>query len=130
MIEQSEMDKQEDRVLNEQLKGRCCSQIIMELALEDLGKENEELVDAMAGFCMGMGKGEICGALAAAVAALHVADTEKATESWQDEFMDWFNGRFGAYDCHDIIHNDPELRMQTCPNLVLETWLKLRTYIG
>jgi hypothetical protein len=102
----------------------------MELALQDLGKESMELMDAMTGFCGGMGRGKICGSLAAAVAALHVSNNQKATDEWQDEFMDWFLERFGGYDCHDIIGEDQTKKELICPELILETWLKLRTYIG
>jgi C_GCAxxG_C_C family probable redox protein len=123
------MDQQE-RLLNEYLKGRCCSQAIMELALQDLGKESEELMEAITAFCGGMGRGKICGALAAAVAALHVSNSQKATEKWQDEFMDWFLDKFGGYDCHDIIGDDYAKKEQACPGLILETWYRLRIYIG
>jgi len=43
-------------------KGYCCSQILMLLALEIQGRENPELVRAMAGLCMGTANsGGICG---------------------------------------------------------------------
>jgi hypothetical protein len=118
-----------ERINNEKAKGACCGRAIMSLSLEDLGKENADLSAAMAGFCAGMGRGEICGSLAGAIAALHVCDTQRATLSWQDEFMDWFHARFGAYDCRDIIADDKALRNEFCPKLILETYLQLRTYI-
>jgi hypothetical protein len=123
------MDEQQ-RLIIEQTKGRCCSQAIMALALEDLGKENEDLITAMAGFCGGMGRGRICGSLVAAIAALHVCDTENASKLWQTEIMDWFFEKFGAYDCFDIIGNDPMRRNKVCPSLILATYLKLREYIA
>jgi hypothetical protein len=125
-----EPDKHAERVYGKLLRGSCCSQTIMSLALEDLGKENEELVASMAGFCGGMGRGEICGSLAAAVAALHVCDTKEASAAWQDELMDWFRERFGACDCRDIVGDDKALRATLCPRLTLETYLELRRYIA
>jgi C_GCAxxG_C_C family probable redox protein len=119
-----------ERIQNEKAKGHCCSETIMSLSLKELGKENEDLMAAMTGFCAGMGRGSICGALAGAIAALHVCDTHKATSLWQDEFMDWFHAQFGAYDCRDITACDKERRDEICLKLVLETYLRLRVYIS
>lgn len=118
-----------ERLLNAKIHRKCCSQIIMTLCLEDLEIENEELITAMTAFCDGMGEGKICGSLAAAIAALHVADTKKATDSWQDEFMDWFYDRFGDYDCFGIIEDDERKKISFCPIIVEETYMKLREYI-
>ena len=118
-----------ERLFNSKIQGKCCSQIIMALCLEDLGKENEDLISAMTAFCDGMGEGKICGSLAAAVAALHVADTKKATESWQDEFMDWFYDTFGDYDCYGIIEDEEIKKISLCPKIIEDTYMKLREYI-
>ncbi|MDR2610743.1 MAG: C-GCAxxG-C-C family protein [Clostridiales Family XIII bacterium] len=122
-------NEQTERICKEKMKGHCCSQAIMSLSLEDLGKENEDLIVAMTGFCSGMGRGEICGSLAGAIAALHVCDTQKATSVWQDEFMDWFCERFGAYDCRDITAGDKERQNGLCLKLILETYFHLQNYI-
>jgi hypothetical protein len=118
-----------DRIFENSLKGYCCSQVIIALCLEDLGKENEDLIDSMAAFCNGMGKGKICGTLAAAIAALHVADPVLAGESAQEEMMDWFEERFGGFDCCELIGDDPHKRLERCPKIILETYAKLREYI-
>jgi hypothetical protein len=118
-----------ERLINANLKGLCCSQTIMSLCLEDIGKENEDLVKAMAAFCDGMGEGRICGTLAAAVAVLYVIDEQAATEYRQEELMSWFLERYGGYDCQDIIHNDPVKRVKMCPMIVLETYVRVREYI-
>ena len=119
----------EERIFECKLKSYCCSQTILSLCLEDMGKENEDLVTAMAAFCGGMGRGKICGTLAAAIAALHVKNPDAAKLSWQDEYMDWFEDRFGGYDCYEIIQDDPVKRIELCPRLVLESYLKLREFI-
>lgn len=118
-----------ERLINANLKGLCCSQTIMSLCLEDIGKGNEDLIKAMAAFCNGMGEGSICGTLAAAVAALYVIDGQAAEEYRQEELMSWFLERYGGYDCQDIIHNDPVKRIEMCPIIVLETYVRLREYI-
>jgi hypothetical protein len=97
----------------------------MALCTEDLGRENEDLIDAMAAFCNGMGHGKICGTLASAVAALYVANASAAQNYMQDELMDWFNDQYGGYDCFDIIRDDPVMCLNLCPVIVEETYTKL-----
>lgn len=118
-----------ERIHSNMLKGYCCSKTIMSLCLEDMGKVNEDLIVAMTAFCEGMGEGKICGSLAAAIAALHVADTKTATESWQDEFMDWFYDRYGDYDCEGIVGDNSIKKISLCPVIIEETYLKLKEYI-
>ena len=54
-----------EEILDLKLKGYCCSQMIMEMGLRRLEKENEDLVSAMAGLCDGMWSGRVCGILSA-----------------------------------------------------------------
>jgi hypothetical protein len=115
-----------ERLFESKLKGHCCSQTIMALCIEDLGKENMDLITAMAAFCNGMGHGKICGTLAAAVAALYVANAAAAQDHLQDDLMDWFSDRYGGYDCFDIIHDDALKRAELCPIIVKETYQQLR----
>jgi len=52
-------------------RGYCCSQILVLLALEGLGRSNRGLVRAMHGLCHGMGhSGEVCGVLSGGVCLL------------------------------------------------------------
>jgi C_GCAxxG_C_C family probable redox protein len=123
-------DKHAERVSDKLLRGYCCSETIMSLALEDLGKENDDLLAAMAGFCGGMGHGEVCGALAAAVAALYVCDAKEAANAWRDEFITWFQERFGALGCRALIGDDKRKQETLCPRLTTETYRQLRNYIA
>jgi hypothetical protein len=117
------------RDFERELKDRCCSQTVASLCLEDMNKENEELITSMVAFCNDMGRGKICGALAAAVAVLNVVDPNATINEAQTGFMDWFEDQFGGYDCNEIIGEDPLLKQDVCPRIVLETYLKLRGYI-
>jgi hypothetical protein len=119
---------EQERLFEQQMKGYCCSQAIMALALEDMDMDNEDIVAASAAFCGGMRRGKICGSLAAAAMALHLRDPERAAE-WQAEFMEWFEGEYGSCDCDGIIGGDPVRRAQTCPSLILGTYMRLREYI-
>ena len=56
-----------DEMLGYKLKGYCCSQIVADMALKRMGKENQDLVDAVAGLCFGLNDGRNCGALSAAM---------------------------------------------------------------
>ncbi|MDR3224738.1 MAG: C-GCAxxG-C-C family protein [Clostridiales Family XIII bacterium] len=115
----------EERVQTALMSGLCCSKTIAKLCLEDLGKENDDLIESMEAFCSGMGEGRICGTLAAAAAMLYVADPADGKRQQQD-LMDWFYDRFGALDCEELVHGDPFKKIDFCPGCVTETYIKLR----
>ncbi|MDR3294654.1 MAG: C-GCAxxG-C-C family protein [Clostridiales Family XIII bacterium] len=115
-----------ERLFEMKLKGYCCSRTIMALGLEDLGKENEDLIAAMGGFCNGMENGKLCGTLAAAVALLFLVDARAADLELRAALMDWFYDQFGGYDCDEIINGDPTKKVTFCPGMVAETYRKLQ----
>jgi hypothetical protein len=51
------------RVMDFEMKGYQCGQILMAMAFEAQGKQNPDLVRAMSGLLGGMGCGKTCGAL-------------------------------------------------------------------
>ena len=116
-----------ERVLMEKLRGRCCSESIMAMFLEDTGRENEELVKAMGAFCGGMREGLVCGALAAAISVIFTAaeSYEQARDELRREMMSWFLNRYGSYSCADIIDGDETRKITYCPIIVEETYCKL-----
>lgn len=100
-------------------KGYCCSQILAILVLETQGRENPDLVRAMAGLCMGAeNSGGVCGVFtgAACVLALYGAkgaDSEQAADKlplMYAELSEWFEqsacASFGGTSCKDIIGED------------------------
>lgn len=118
--------------------GYCCSQIIMKLALRELGQENPELVRAMAGLCFGAGSTEGgCGILTAAVSALSLS---LGTAELPDprlplllsELADWFNARtegaYGGTSCAAILEASPNKR--ACAELLVATTEKLRALLA
>ncbi|NLD19651.1 MAG: C_GCAxxG_C_C family protein [Clostridiales bacterium] len=107
------------------MKGYCCSQIIMEMGLGKLGKENHELVEAMAGLCDGVKCGKICGVFSAAICLLYLADGKEAEKGLIHEFTDWFEESFGALDCEDLIGQDTMKKTQLCPMIVESSLVKL-----
>ena len=51
--------------------GYCCTQIMVKMALDEEEKENEDLLRAINGLCMGIGRTQkICGVLTGGVAIL------------------------------------------------------------
>ena len=119
-----------DRVIENKLRGYCCSESIMSMALEDMGREPgayECLVKAMGAYCGGLHEGLACGALCAAKAALFLAEDDYPTKKEQlgPELMRWFKDRFGNWDCAALLEGDMERKQTMCPGLIAETYNKL-----
>lgn len=56
------------------LQGYCCSQMVMEMGLRALGKQNEDLIEAISALCGDVDCEKPCGVLTAAQCLLHLAD--------------------------------------------------------
>ncbi len=100
------------------LKGYCCSQIVTDIGLKAMDKENPDMVEASAGLCFGLNCGKLCGALSAAVQILFLHDPEEATMSSAQHLTDWFEETCGSTECEDILEGDPINKIEKCPNIV------------
>ena len=123
------------RIHEENLKGHCCSEIIMNMALVDMGRGEEERRDAvwaMGAFCNGLHEGLVCGTLCAAKAALSIAeeDYDIAHEDFGPELMAWFKDRFGTWSCAELLAGDESRRLTFCPVIVEETYHKLYSMLS
>ncbi|WP_147820874.1 DVU_1555 family C-GCAxxG-C-C protein [Salidesulfovibrio onnuriiensis] len=99
-------------------KGYCCSQIVVLLALDELGRDNPDLVRAASGLCMGMGGcSGPCGVHtgAALVLGLHAGKgTDMETQDDKlplmlEELRDWFaeaTAPYGGMSCGDILDGE------------------------
>ena len=117
--------------------GYYCSQIILKLGLELEGRENTDLIRAMAGLAMGVGSGQgTCGCLTggACLLALHAAkgrDAEPESEilpALLNDLWMWFEEMVGTQHggvCCDQILADGTPRTQRCPAIVAETYSKV-----
>lgn len=114
-----------EEILNLKLKGYCCSQMIMEMGLSRLEKENEDLVAAMAGLCDGMQSGRVCGILSAAICLLYLADPKEASRGLTEELTDWFEDSFGETDCEALIEGNPLNKVEKCPMMLEATFQKI-----
>jgi hypothetical protein len=120
-------------------KGYCCSQMLAIMALEIQGRENPDLVRAMAGLCMGAGNsGGVCGVFtgAACVLALYGAkgaDAENEADKlplMYAELSEWFEqnacGSYGGTTCSDIIGEDSRRPSpDRCGRLLVDTWSRI-----
>jgi hypothetical protein len=120
-----------DRIFSQKVSGRCCSEILAAMCLEDMGRDasgDNDFVKAMGGFCEGMDEGLLCGTLAAAVGVLFVAGEDKRTAATElaPELRSWFYDSFGAYTCGELLGGEEMRKISFCPGMVADTYLKLR----
>ena len=117
-------------------EGYCCSQIVMQLALEIQGEDNPGLLRAMSGLCHGFPVMDgACGALTGAACLLaYYGGKGTAAEEESDrlplmlsELGDWFQsyaaGRFVGITCSDIVEGG-RIDTAICGGLVSECYGK------
>jgi len=107
------------------MRGYCCSQIIMELGLRKLEKENPDLIAAMAGLCNGMWQGRTCGILSAAICLLYLADPDGAAQSYAADLNEWFEDSFENTECDALLADDPLAKVEKCPMMLEATFKKV-----
>lgn len=120
-------------------QGFCCSQILMMMGLEDLERENPDLVRAISGLCGGTDhSGKTCGALTGGLCllALYVGrgaiyeSEARFAGLMQNELLEWIEEQFvqtyGSKDCVQILEGNPINRVMKCPQIVLEVYQKVR----
>lgn len=111
-------------------QGFCCSQIMLQLALDSQGTANPGLIRAMSGLCHGMASNQgPCGVLNGGLCLLaYHAGKGHAGEEASDqlplllsEFEDWFRQtagqRFSGIACADIV-TDGSPDPQVCGGLL------------
>lgn len=130
------------RVMDMALKGYQCSQILIALALEAQGKENQDLLRAMSGLLGGMHSGKNCGALTGGCCVLGMYAGWGTPDTAQDErlsamlneFVEWFEseytGRYGGVQCAEIVHDDMRNKLARCPGIVTESLARLKEILA
>lgn len=126
------------RVMDLAMKGYQCSQILMAIAMEAQGKQNEDLLRAMSGLLGGMGSGKTCGALTGGCSVLGLyagwgtpdATADERLSAMLGEFVDWFESeykqRYGSIECAAIVGDDMRNKMARCPRIVMESLARLK----
>lgn len=115
----------EEEILDLRMKGYCCSQIIMILGLNHMGKKNDDLVQAMVGLCNGMWAEKLCGTLSAAVCLLCLENEEEAKKAHIRDLTEWFEAEFDSLDCSELMDGDQQNKVQRCPLIVERTFEKI-----
>ena len=112
-------------IMELKLKGYCCSQIIMSLGLEKMGKQNPDLIAAMRGLCNGVWQGSICGILSAGVCLFHLAAPDDAAFQYAAELSEWFEDAFGNTGCDGLLAGNPLNKAEKCPMMIDATFTKI-----
>jgi hypothetical protein len=112
-----------------------CSQILVLMGLENLGREAPDLVRAMHGLAMGIDGREVCGALTGGAALLglyagrgsagesedyRLSSMLQALVSW---FKETYGVPFGGIRCCEILDGGPQTRTR-CGQMVLGVYEK------
>ena len=113
-----------DEIMKYLIRGYCCTEALLRVGLEMLEEEeNETLVNAAAGLCIGMHNGSVCGGLTGGCMLLAMADRTQAPDMCR-EFYEWFEDRFvsefGSLNCSAILGTDPRNKMDRCVPLMQE----------
>ena len=134
------MDDTRMMILELGSKGYSCAQIVVTGGLRLLGRDNPDLVRAMAGLGQGVGcSGEICGALSGGVCliAMHTAkgmdseDTLPECQPLMNGLVEWFREeqcQGGPLTCDALLGAggaaSGTMNPQICGNLVAAVWTR------
>jgi hypothetical protein len=126
------MEKIRQRVKELMLKGLHCAQIMLLLS-QDLREEDEPaVIRAMGGLTSGLYMGLNCAAMSGGC-CLIASYLSRGGEDDDDvgtykamvvKLVDWFNSRFGAINCLELVSADRSERLEKCSEFISETFMK------
>lgn len=126
------MDADEHAIRKMLQEGFCCSQIIVRLGLSLRGEENEAMVTAASGLCLGLYSGRTCGTLSAACLVLALFDRKNAAEHMIPRLMEWYeetyDSQYGGASCQDITGG--KLHPGRCTDILVRTWRTVKELLG
>ncbi|NDV19872.1 hypothetical protein GO013_10610 [Pseudodesulfovibrio sp. JC047] len=123
-------------------KGYCCSQIVLLLALDEMGRDNPDLIRAAAGLCNGLGDcSGPCGVYTGAALLLGLyggkgLDMEESVEILPlmlEQLREWFAQttlEYGGMACQDILDGrcgQPDVAR--CGGLLAATYEQVRAIL-
>ena len=129
------------RVFDLSLQGYSCGQVLALMALEAQQKSAPELVRAVSGLVAGLGAGKICGALSGGCCVLGMYAGKGSAEEQEDsrlplmltQLVEWFEStykpQFDGINCTDIIQDDARLKMERCPQIIMDTFAKVKNIL-
>ncbi|MEN1759683.1 MULTISPECIES: DVU_1555 family C-GCAxxG-C-C protein [Anoxynatronum] len=118
-----------EKLMDYRLKGYCCSQMLLQLGLDDQKKENKDLINAMKGLCGGLCSGKLCGALSGGACLLSYYDPEKGALELVPQLVGWFEETFESCDCATLLKGNEGRQGEVCENLVVMTYEKVRALL-
>ena len=126
-----------EKILELSRQGYFCSQILGTLLLETVGSENPELIRALGGLDGGIGhSGSACGCLTAGCCVISYFTGKGEPEEEENplhkealsEYVRWFKEEmlvnYGGTDCADITDNNPARRVEVCPGVIADAYMK------
>ncbi len=133
------MDDLSLRLFKLSSEGFCCAQIMYQLALEDEGSQNDDLIRAAQGMCRGIADTQkTCGVLSGGIGVIGLyAAKAKADESAKenfkamlDEFHTWFKTEFGSTECGTLIgerdfHSADQSYKPICAGMIQKAYVKV-----
>jgi hypothetical protein len=115
-------------------EGLCCSQILIQIGLDAKQDENPELLDAIAGLCVGMHWGLCCGTLTGAACLLSMFDKTNAKLHMIPRLAEWgettYTALYGGINCECILADDPLAMFERCPKIMEDTVEKCRELLA
>ncbi len=128
-----------DQLMMLRRQGFYCSQIILLQGLEQLGKNNPDLIRAMHGLAGGLGfTGELCGALTGGASLLGLYAGKGTSEQEDDprmmfmieDLVNWFKAeyseQFGGIRCEEILSGGNQYQVQRCSMMVIGVLQKVK----
>jgi hypothetical protein len=113
------------------LSGTCCTQVLVQLALDETGRSDPLFVAAVAPLCGGLWDRITCGALTGGVLALGLLHGERPVDhTTVRHYVDWFRQEFGSTDCRDLVEEDALARGVRCPPIVAACYRRARELAG
>lgn len=124
------------RILQLHGSGYCCAQIMIKLCLENMQRENPDLIRAAQGLCVGQGDcSRDCGILTGGICAISMyggkgtdyeqADTQLPLlmENYREWFVEKTKKEFGGCSCQQILGGDAcAINPELCGQLLIDSY--------
>ena len=116
-----------DRILELSRRGYYCAGILGQLFCETIGLEDENVVKVMSGLDGGIGHSQgTCGCMTACCCILGYFGED--AKPLMGEFISWFKEEmmvyYGGFECNDIIKGNPAKRVEICPQIIADSYMK------
>lgn len=121
------MDDMTRRVHELLAQGLCCTQAMVQAAMETKEESNPRLIEVLGALGNGMRSGLLCGAFSGGVCLMTLLAGRQADPEMFEEYREWFQERtqvWGGMNCEEIMQKDPALKAMRCPSLVEDSYRK------